>query len=213
MRAKSFTSLLVLGSAVALAYLARRNRGEPARRAVPAGATPAAPDPTALDAEGERFVETFVETMAAWDLGPRAELDVDVTDLTFDAADDLTSGAPAGSRIEPHPYPAASLDEDQPPGESARADIYGDRAALGDGDLYGIHVPVAIDRELPDDDRAFEEGESWLEHLEASAAENGAEPGRPLDMRDESDRPRRRGRAAKTDIPVADRGSGGPRGL
>ena len=211
MRAKSFTSLLVLGAAVGLAYLARRGRGEPARRAVPAGATPARPDAAALDAEGERFVET----MAAWDLGPRAELDVDVdvTDMGFGAAGDAVSSAPAGSRVEPHPYPAAALDEDLPPGDAARADIYGERAALGDGDLYGVHVPVAIDRELPDDDLAFEEGESWLEHLEASAAENGAEPGRPLDMSDESDRPRRRGRSAKTDIPVADRGSGGPRGL
>ena len=136
MRAKRLISLIVLAAAVGLAYSARRRRGEPARRAVPAGAdlgtTPDELDPTALggvDDESEPFVVTAAEP------------------------------------------------------------------------------------ELPDVDLAFEEGETWLEHLEATSAEMGPGPGRPLDMRDESERGRGRHKAATSDIPVADRGSGGPRGL
>lgn len=219
MRAKSLLSLFALGAAVTLAYAGRRRRGEPVRRVVTVGPrpgqTPDEIDPTPLargDAEGERFVEG----VAGVDFDLTPDLGVEVADpALFDLAGGAApSGGPAGSRVEPHPYPAAALDEDIPPGASARADIYGDRAALGDGDLYGVHVAAAADRELPDDDRAFDEGENWLEALEASAAEIGPDdPARPLDMLDESDRGGGRRRGATSDTPVADLGSGGPRGL
>jgi hypothetical protein len=81
------------------------------------------------------------------------------------------------------------------------------------GDLYGIPTPPAVDRAHPDDDRAFEEGQNWVEALETSAVENGPEPERELDMidgEDVLDPPRA---SATRDRPVADNGSGGRRGL
>lgn len=83
-----------------------------------------------------------------------------------------------------------------------------------DGDLYGGHTPAATDRTHPDDDRAFDEGQHWLEALKASAAENGAEPERELDdIVDDEDVLRPPHAAPGRDTPVADRGAGGRRGL
>ena len=82
------------------------------------------------------------------------------------------------------------------------------------GDLYGAHTPAAVDRTHPDDDRAFDEGQSWTEALETSAIENGAEPGRPLDEIVDDDEILQPPHASDTrDRPVADLGSGGRRGL
>jgi hypothetical protein len=81
------------------------------------------------------------------------------------------------------------------------------------GDLYGVHVSRATDRELPDDDRTYEQGENWLEHMQATFSENGPEPERPVDATDESDDHGRHHATDTRDIPVADRGSAGPRGL
>jgi hypothetical protein len=99
------------------------------------------------------------------------------------------------------------LDErlpDIPPEESARA-------MRGSGELYGLHTPMAVDRQLPDDDRAFREGENWVEALGTSATEYGPDPERELDIVDEEDLDSPP--TDTRDIPVADRGSAGPRGL
>ncbi len=92
-----------------------------------------------------------------------------------------------------------------PPGEPARQ-----RDA---GDLYGAHTPAAVDRRHPDDDHAFANGQNWLEALETSAIENGAEPGREIEIIDDEDVLRPPHASDRRDIPVADHGSGGRRGL
>jgi hypothetical protein len=82
------------------------------------------------------------------------------------------------------------------------------------GDLYGAHTPAAQDRDHPDNDRAFEVGENWLEALEASAAENGPEPERVLDdVVDDEDVLHPPHASDTRDRPVADHGSGGRAGL
>lgn len=177
MRVKRLTTWLVLGISVALAYTARRRRGGPRRRAVPAVPVPAgareAPAASAeIDASalgrGDEAGDVFVEAIAEWD----------------------------------------------EPGGAARADVYRDRrAARGAGDLYGVHVATAADRELPDDDQAQAEGENWLEHLETTSAELGPEPEHAIDVIDDSDPHPGHHKTATRDTPVADRGSGGPRGL
>jgi hypothetical protein len=100
----------------------------------------------------------------------------------------------------------------------ASEDVYDRESELvrpGDaGDLYGVHTPVAADRVHPDDDRAFVDGQNWLEALETSAIENGAEPERSLDdIVDDEDLLRTPHHTSRRDIPVADLGSGGRRGL
>jgi hypothetical protein len=206
MRVRKLTTWLVLGIAVALAYAARRRRGVPPRRAVPAAGargTPAEVDPTTLG-RGDEVGELFVEAIAGWELDPEADLEVEVTEPS--------PGARAGARLDPNAN--ADANPDASLGEPSRVDVYGDRrAARGGGDLYGVHVTPAVDRELPDDDQAQAEGESWLEHLGASAAELGPEPELVLDMGDDSDPHAGHHKTETSDTPVADHGSGGPRGL
>jgi hypothetical protein len=82
------------------------------------------------------------------------------------------------------------------------------------GDLYGAHTPVAADREHLDDDRAFDEGQNWVEALAASAIENGPEAERTLDdIVDDEDVLSPPHPSDSRDRPVADHGSGGRRGL
>jgi hypothetical protein len=82
------------------------------------------------------------------------------------------------------------------------------------GDLYGAHTPVAVDRALLDDDHAAAEGQNWIEALETSAIENGADPSRGLDgIVDDEDVLRPPHASGTRDTPVADHGSGGKRGL
>jgi hypothetical protein len=82
------------------------------------------------------------------------------------------------------------------------------------GELYGAHTPIAVDRDHPDDDRAVADGQNWLEALETSAVENGAEPERPLDdIVDDEELLRAPHHTARGDRPIADLGSGGRRGL
>jgi hypothetical protein len=82
------------------------------------------------------------------------------------------------------------------------------------GDLYGAHTPSAVDRVHPDDDSAQSEGQNWVEALETSAIEYGAEPERALDeIIDDEDVLRPPHPSDLRDTPVADHGSGGRRGL
>lgn len=79
------------------------------------------------------------------------------------------------------------------------------------GELYGMHVQPAVDRDLPDDDAAFAAGENWVEHLAAASTEYGLEPEVDIDVdEDTEDLPLP---TDHRDIPVADRGAAGPRGL
>lgn len=75
------------------------------------------------------------------------------------------------------------------------------------GDLYGQKVDVAFEPYTVDDDVAMEDGQNWLEQLEQDAAEGGLMPEEAIDLREDTRRNDLR------DIPVADRGSGGPGGL
>ncbi|MBA3503610.1 MAG: hypothetical protein M4D80_39950 [Myxococcota bacterium] len=79
------------------------------------------------------------------------------------------------------------------------------------GELYGVHTPRSVDNVLPDDLIAMDEGQNWIEALETSAAEYGAEPERELDILDEQDLAPHP--SDTRDTPVADRGSGGPAGV
>ena len=68
--------------------------------------------------------------------------------------------------------------------------------------------------EHPDDDRAMDAGQNWVEALETSAAENGPLPEQPLDnILDDEDLYAAAQTSDSDDIPVADRGSGGPGGI
>lgn len=82
------------------------------------------------------------------------------------------------------------------------------------GDLYGAHTPAAVDRVHPDNDQSFVDGQNWIEALETSAIENGAEPEQELsDIVDDEDLLRAPHPSLGRDTPVADFGSGGRRGL
>jgi hypothetical protein len=82
------------------------------------------------------------------------------------------------------------------------------------GDLYGVHTPAAVDRVHPDDDVAFVHGQNWVEALETSAIENGAEPEQELsEIADDEDLFRVPHASLSRDTPIADFGSGGRRGL
>lgn len=72
-------------------------------------------------------------------------------------------------------------------------------------------MPRAQVRALADDDTAMADGQTWVEALEASAAENGPAPEQPLIVDDEDRYPPPS--ASEDDTPVADRGSGGPGGI
>jgi hypothetical protein len=102
-----------------------------------------------------------------------------------------------------------------------------DASTLGRGDLTDEEFVEAIAEWAPaadDDDSADEpldedhaeiEGEHWLEHLEARSAELGPEPERAIEPEhaiEDAGRPARHRRTATSDTPVADHGSGGPRG-
>jgi hypothetical protein len=95
-----------------------------------------------------------------------------------------------------------------------RVDVDVVAASRDAGDLYGGHTPPALDPDLPDDDLAAAEGQTWIEALETSAIENGAEPERELDAIVDDEDVWRPPHASRTrDTPVADHGSGGRRGL
>ena len=120
-----------------------------------------------------------------------------VEELGFDArsGDDVSNIHPVDSEL--------GLDEVPTPRETPHY-------AQG-GDLYGVHAPAAMDRTVPDNDQSYDRGENWLEALEATSAENGPIPEAPIDILDDEDL--EHPPTDTRDIPVADRGSAGPRGL
>jgi hypothetical protein len=194
MRLPTLIKLLALG--LGTRAIVRGLREQRARAAARRGeATRAgmfAPDPTdPLQSERE-LAELMVDP-----------LDVDVRSLVdVEAAQDL---AGLESAVE------------SPRDEGASGGVF-DTATVGvasdAGDLYGAHTPRAVDRLHVDDDRAFDEGQNWLEALETSAIEYGAEPERELDeIVDDEDVLRPPHASDHRDTPIADHGSGGRRGL
>jgi hypothetical protein len=86
------------------------------------------------------------------------------------------------------------------------------------GELYGVHVAPAGDRELAasEDRDAFADsdlGENWLESLETHAAEGGPAPERDVVIIDDSDPHSGPPSTDFRDRPKADRGAGGRGGL
>ena len=109
---------------------------------------------------------------------------------------------------------AAEADETAVISDAVACDLAEPVRERDSGDLYGAHTPPAQDRDHPDSDRAFDQGENWLEALEASAAENGPEPERSLDdVVDDEDVLQPPHPSDTRDRPVADHGSGGRQGL
>lgn len=89
-----------------------------------------------------------------------------------------------------------------------------ERSAHDTGDLYGVHTPPAVDRTHGNDEQTMDEGQNWIEALESSAIENGAEPEQELDdIVDDDDIYASPHPTDTRDTPVADRGSGGPGGI
>jgi hypothetical protein len=137
---------------------------------------------------------------------PGEDVNVTVREQSLEGIDEA-----AQLHIEELDLEARAVRDLEEPQEIAAPPTEVTRAARGSGELYGVHTPSAVDHELPDGDASFDEGENWIEALEASAIENGPEPERELDIVDEDDLTSPP--TDTRDIPVADRGSAGPRGL
>lgn len=134
--------------------------------------------------------------------------DLQVAELDFDAIDAADAEAARDLAIFESDLDEAALDVERPAEPASHAAD----ASAETGELYGVHTPPAVDRELPDDDRAeLAGGQNWIEALETSAIEYGAEPEHDLDVVDDQDTPPHP--SDTRDTPVADRGSGGPGGV
>jgi len=196
MRFAKFSTWLFLGGALLL--LRARRRHSAARRA--ADAMPVLDDDEpvpvieGIDEAGELYVdEVSVDAQSRAD----AEAADDLAQLVGEDEDEVVINE-------------ASLGLDRP---WSPEPYHNPRAARGSGELYDVHVVEAEDKALPDEDTAYGEGENWFEHLEASAGEYGPKPEQVLDVVDDSDEHGGTPATDTRDIPVADRGSAGPRGL
>ncbi len=145
-------------------------------------------------------------------------IDVDPTDpaQTLDESTDF--------HVEPldvSVQPSAEADDDV---DRAAAEVEpGDDAAEpaqphDTGDLYGVHVSPADDRELGarsdhDDYVDADSGEHFFEVLEQHATESGPTPEHEVTVIDDSDPHDDHPPTDFRDRPKADRGSGGPGGL
>jgi len=117
---------------------------------------------------------------------------------------------------EPDREPETAADED--PAQRTADDVAA--ATRKDlGDLYGVHLTRASDRELAasDDASSYQDatlGESFTEELLAKSTEGGALPEHEVIVLDDSDDLHPTHHATESgDRPVADKGSGGPGGL
>ena len=138
-----------------------------------------------------------------------ADEQFDVSDLAVDAVDTADAEAAQDLAMLESELDESALELDTPSQTTLDAN---DIAVEGDvGELYGVHTPRAVDRSLPDDREAMNEGQNWLEALQESAVEYGADPEHDLDPLDEQDTAPHP--SDMRDRPVADRGSGGPAGV
>ena len=97
-------------------------------------------------------------------------------------------------------------DEDEPTSEYVAARVKRDT-----GDLYGVHLSPAADRDFDDPE---ERGESFAEELREHAAEGGTLPEHEVVVIDESEDLHPTHHSTESgDRPVADKGAGGPGGL
>jgi hypothetical protein len=124
---------------------------------------------------------------------------------------------PADAEIEAA-LDLASLDIDEEAGEIevAEPEVFdaGESSREDIGQLYGVSTPRAEERDHLDNDMAMETGQNWLEALETDSVEDGSEPEKPLNITDDADVDHSSLDAlSDDDIPVADRGAGGPAGL
>jgi hypothetical protein len=217
MRIRTGLNLLALAVGVGafLGYRARRaTRGAGARRFDDFAADPADPVQGFEDAMDLAVSPLDVDALSVED----AEAAQDLAALADEIEDDIAAGTIDVRGDTPLDPALRALDDELALSASTSEDVYGRESELvrpGDvGDLYGVHTPVANDRVHPDDDRAFVDGQNWLEALETSAIENGAESERPLDdIVDDEDILRAPHHTSRRDTPVADLGSGGRRGL
>lgn len=201
--------VLAAGSIAALIYRYARPLVR-ARRARGAGARwdDFAPDPRDPVQGFDEVIELKVEPLAVDALSTE----------DYEAAQDL---AGLESDVDASAFDDIGVDFVDALGISRRElspiiveDISAARPRPDDGDLYGAHTPLAVDTDHPDNDEAFNEGQNWIEALETSAIENGAEPERSLDdIIDDEDILRAPHKSDLRDRPIADFGSGGRRGL
>jgi hypothetical protein len=191
MRPPTLLKLVVLGLAVqvVLRYRRRRKRRAGERDAMAAMFAPDPRDP----------VQSFDEA---------AELQVVPLDVDALSTEDVVAAQDLAG-LETEVDETAERDADA----VALGEIDEPARVRDAGDLYGGHTPPAVDREHPDDDRAFAEGQNWIEALETSAVENGAEPERELDdIIDDEDVLQPPHASRQRDTPIADYGAGGRRG-
>jgi hypothetical protein len=134
--------------------------------------------------------------------------DMHVADLNLDALDQADAEAAQDLASLETELDENALEIDTPSQTTLDAQ---DVAVEETGELYGVRTPHAVARDLPDDRAAFDEGQNWIEALETSAAEYGAEPEQELDVVDDMDTAPHP--SDTRDTPVADRGSGGPGGV
>ncbi len=200
MRLLTLTKWLVLGgSAAALLNRSRSNRSVTAQDSTAPKSTEPDLMPASMDIDPGDPVQGFDE---ASELGVDP-LDVDaMSSADAEAAQDL---ALLETELDER---AMELDT---PAETQYEAIEESLATKDDGDLYGVHTPAAFDRDLPDGDTSFNEGENWVEALSASATEFGPGAEQDVDVTDDGDEPPHR--TDTRDIPVADRGSAGIRGM
>lgn len=201
MRLRTLIGMLALGYA-ARAFIRSQNFAR-ARASVRGGAD-LQPDP-ADPVQG--FVDVAELELEDLDVDALSNEDIEAAKDLAALESELDDGALALSRED--------RDPDAVLGERVDADLVGTDARPRDaGDLYGGHTPIAVDRTHPDDDQAFVDGQNWVEALETSAVENGAEPERELDdIVDDEELLRTPHPSNRRDTPVADYGAGGRRGL
>jgi hypothetical protein len=129
----------------------------------------------------------------------------DAADLHIDELDIAAQpGAEAAAVLDEAQADLAEPALEEVPTRTQRADT---------GDLYGVHVIPAEDRELAaTEDSTL--GENFLEALEETSAENGPAPEHELDVVDDSDECHKTHHSTdRRDRPVADKGAGGTGGL
>jgi hypothetical protein len=197
--------LLPLALALAARTIVRARRRRRARRVSDLqGLRPDPTDPV------QRFDEASELEVAPLDVDAVSAEDIAAAEDLAILEDDLDETADRDTEM----IAAADADETAVISDAVARDLAEPVRERDAGDLYGAHTPAAQDREHPDDDRAFDQGENWLEALEASAAENGPEPERGLDeIVDDEDVLQPPHPSDTRDRPVADHGSGGRPGM
>lgn len=188
MRLFTFSKLLALGGTAAWAVTRLVRSTKPAPKSNNLTARDYAPDP-------RDPVQGFDEAA-----------DLYVTDLSLDALDAADAEAAQDLAAMENDFDDASRHPLEVSLGSMDVGVEEDT-----GELYGVPTPVAVDRAIPDDDAAFDEGQNWIEALETSSIEYGTEPEAELDVVDDIDAAPHP--SDMRDTPVADRGSGGPAGV